>query len=436
MSRPAALPEKSRNPSGAKVYAYFTVAIQSFRGRPLAFVATELSFPTVPVNTLPNPLASASGLPLGRGAEAVVAACPDAACQAPEQARAGARVLGTEDLPAIAVPSAWMFASKTLLANIHAPASERIWLPAESLPASGARVTATRATRSLFDYGRGLPRRTRPRLWAERLRLGARLDLGETRVYDSRWIYAGNIAHMIHDHMAALGLIRRLSGLGPEHLTVVVEPGQPALVRQIFERFGYRCLERYGPVTAEFVDLEGVDLYQRVPFLGELAKPARVEDRDANGVPLPRKLYIARRGSRYLENEAELLPLLAARGFDRVYMEDHALETQWALLRHASQVVGIHGAGLSALAFRAPERRPFALLELFPAGFVSYCYRRYAAALGGAWVGCRGEITERIVAGLQPDRFDPIALSTHAFRVDPETLEMALDALPDTLSQA
>ena len=69
------------------------------------------------------------------------------------------------------------------------------------------------------------------------------------------------------------------------------------------------------------------------------------------------------------------LPLLALKGFERVYMEDDSIPLQWQKLVAAQDVVGIHGAGLARLGFCAHRPvgalPPFRLVELFSLDFSS-----------------------------------------------------------------
>jgi capsular polysaccharide biosynthesis protein len=83
-------------------------------------------------------------------------------------------------------------------------------------------------------------------------------------------------------------------------------------------------------------------------------------DRAAQAVPslpLPRRILIARRGAaaRIKPDEAELLRRTAeAAGFTTYHFEDLNAETQLALARQATHIIGVHGAGLANLAYAQP----------------------------------------------------------------------------------
>ncbi|MGQ9838713.1 MAG: glycosyltransferase 61 family protein [Cyanobacteriota bacterium] len=71
----------------------------------------------------------------------------------------------------------------------------------------------------------------------------------------------------------------------------------------------------------------------------------------------PRRLYISRRSARWRRviNEAEVLAALHPWGFVSVQLETLSLPEQIALMQGAEAVIGIHGAGLSNLAFCRPH---------------------------------------------------------------------------------
>jgi hypothetical protein len=111
-------------------------------------------------------------------------------------------------------------------------------------------------------------------------------------------------------------------------------------------------------------------------------------------------------------------------------MEDLAIGEQWSTLAFATEVVGIHGAGLASLGFSihndAQQTPRFRLIELFSPGFSSSCFRDYAGVLGGRWVGVRGRITSEVVEQL--DILDrPRAHENANFSVDLDGLSEALE---------
>jgi hypothetical protein len=66
------------------------------------------------------------------------------------------------------------------------------------------------------------------------------------------------------------------------------------------------------------------------------------------------------------------------------------------------------------------------VIEVFGAGYSVDMYRRYAAVMNGHWCGVRGQITPEIIRDLDM-KSEARAHQASSFRIDPETLEMALE---------
>jgi capsular polysaccharide biosynthesis protein len=76
--------------------------------------------------------------------------------------------------------------------------------------------------------------------------------------------------------------------------------------------------------------------------------------------PLPAKrIYVSREKCHYrkLKNEAELMPELEQRGFERIFLEDLTLVEQIQTLHSAEVVLGAHGAGFANLLFCRPATK-------------------------------------------------------------------------------
>ncbi|MGV3524996.1 MAG: glycosyltransferase family 61 protein [Candidatus Sericytochromatia bacterium] len=132
-------------------------------------------------------------------------------------------------------------------------------------------------------------------------------------------------------------------------------------------------------------DLACAQLY--VPSRGQFAPAELWRSRQrlwtAAGVTPPlrrRRYYISRQDAqqRRVRNEAELLPLLAAWGFECLQLTGLSLRAQIQLFSQAEWVVGPHGAGLSNLLFAPSDCR---VLELLPADGVNQCFWVQANAL-------------------------------------------------------
>jgi hypothetical protein len=97
--------------------------------------------------------------------------------------------------------------------------------------------------------------------------------------------------------------------------------------------------------------------------------------------PGDRRLYIARTDSviRNIVNEAEVQALFVAHGFEVHALSGLTFAEQQALFQQASHVAGIHGAGLTNLAFSHPSTR---VLEMMPPTTGTFAYWLMAGALG------------------------------------------------------
>ncbi|NDK55862.1 glycosyltransferase family 61 protein [Pontibacter fetidus] len=93
----------------------------------------------------------------------------------------------------------------------------------------------------------------------------------------------------------------------------------------------------------------------RKRFLPDLEKPIK-----------KRRLYIARAGRRKVTNEAELLPVLKAFGFEFIEDRARSVDEQIKLFRGAEAIVSPHGAALTNLLWCDPGTK---VLELFNQGY-------------------------------------------------------------------
>jgi len=76
-----------------------------------------------------------------------------------------------------------------------------------------------------------------------------------------------------------------------------------------------------------------------------------------------KRIFISRQKQklRFIENENEVMQLLAHYGFEKIYMEDLSYEQQISICANAKYIVGPHGAGLANLLF---AREDASVLEL------------------------------------------------------------------------
>jgi hypothetical protein len=326
----------------------------------------------------------------------------------------------SEPLAEVHVPAATMFCHPTRLGNIYAATIETVLIEPETLPAQTATIRVAHETSRSVPELRQIGRRGRAKTWLERIRRGERLDFAERLVYDARWVDNANIAHLFQHHLAALGLAKKRLGVGQGQCLVLLEGDARRFAHDLFKLAGYETCATNLPVRANFLrfDIDANVPYHMLRFVGEI----ELAGLDAG---LPKRIFISRRGTRRLLNEAAVVALMTEHGFQTVYFEEIPILEQWSLVRHAEAIAAIHGAALGYLATRsAAPGAPFKVLELFSPGLVADCFRKYAATLGGRWVGCRGRLTPEFIRCLEGP--DPKALEGAHFELDPHTIERGL----------
>ncbi|MCX7396098.1 MAG: glycosyltransferase family 61 protein [Planctomycetales bacterium] len=272
-----------------------------------------------------------------------------------------------------------------------------------------------------------------------------------------------NIAHAIVGGLIGfLGCQHAASQLGlADDLVAVIAANVASYVKDVYTLLGISVVQTDGPVSGmrmqcNFDDLASVGLAQSL-LPRKIA--AMMEEK---GKSVPGRIYLARHGSRSISNSAEIETLLRSEGFVTIYPERLPVLEQFRLLWHAETVIGVHGAGLAPLLLRSilPNRRPLQLIEIFGPGYVVSLYRHIVAAIGGQWVGVRGQISPEVIQDLDvnqgsgiwrrvcskfhgrlPGRFlvkERAWQRTHqssSFTVDPESVVASLAVLKSGLSE-
>jgi hypothetical protein len=333
-----------------------------------------------------------------------------------------------ETLPAIDVPATWLHGGRSRFVNIYAPEIESIRLPACTVGPHPLRLecatgdTWTHLDQHRLRVGRLPGPRTQWRYWSERLGSGRVLDLGGRLAYDTRWVYNGNLAHVLQHHAATLGFIRARLGAGPGDILAILEKDSPPLTRQLLNMLGYETLETHRAVRARLVTLQQLkDVpYHLLPFAATL-QPTVLPATKSH------KLFIPRRGCRRLVNEAEIREVAEGHGYTTVYMEDLPLLEQVAVMRRADSVLAVHGAALGHFALRSVAQgdAPIDLIEILSPALVTDIFRKYVAAQGGHWRGCRGTLNSRVFR-IVAESADYKRAANEDFHLDPLALEASL----------
>jgi hypothetical protein len=181
-----------------------------------------------------------------------------------------------------------------------------------------------------------------------RIQQGACVLLGGQANY-FHWVYEAAARLMLVESQAELRELPLViyGGLAPTQLAMLdalgITPDRRLFLR---DDESLLCKDLYVPslVTNGYVIPEAVVRYLR----GKFAPMVPAQNRR-------RRIYISRNrfGKRALANEAELLPLLQASGFETIYAEQLSFPEQMAAFASAEAVFGVDGAALSNL-FMAP----------------------------------------------------------------------------------
>ena len=162
------------------------------------------------------------------------------------------------------------------------------------------------------------------------------------------------------------------------------------------------AIDDFQPVKRTLASTQALDFLRGIIFDGCGLSPSGKK----------RRLYVTRSDTkkRRIENEAELAPLLAARGFEIAAPGKLPFRDQVSLFMSAEAIAGPHGAGLTSILFAPKSAR---ILEIFPANKVKNTYLLLAHSLGQTYRG--------LVAG-EGGRQE-------WFRADPRVVEAALGKL-------
>jgi hypothetical protein len=335
------------------------------------------------------------------------------------------RLLNVERVPELIIPSNWMIGARTRMVDSWTPMPELLKLPVLRLAPGECRILVRDGI---------TPKQQDAHDWKSRLRARLRAHLHQTikldrLVYDARLDPGTNLSHAI----AWLGLIAlaakdvAVRTLGRRDLTVVLAGDAAQYVVDALDQLGFHVLRTWAPVLGTIIDAQSVGYHVEIRFAGRLI-PSHLLALLRQSEPGPSRLYISRRSTRFVANDAEVATYLDKAGFQRVYMEDYSVIEQFRLIYTASEIVAVHGAALGPLVLRLADRpqRPLHLVELFGPGYIVSLYREICALLGGCWSAVRGKLTPEVVRDVD-QRGISRAHEKSPFQIDLEGLGIALD---------
>lgn len=307
----------------------------------------------------------------------------------------------TTTLPSYAVARDWLYAPSTYLLDSWEPLVEEIYLP----------VVSTKAGELSFYYDSSVDsvsasdKKKFPRsLLSSKVSSGAVRQLDVESFLDLREHSPGNLAHAITNHLPlALEARRYLSNECSVSPVLIFPSNLPKYVSSLFHDIGFEFVLSDADIKGKkcsfnltpWISIRG----ERHNFIKEnLYSSAFKNKLLSHSENLPKKIFISRRDTRCLTNEKDVEKILAKKGFQKIYMEDYDIVTQLAMISTAESVIGIHGAALSGLIFRALfDYQPLKVVELFSPGHMTNVYRVLTHQVEGEWVGVRGKLWPNII---------------------------------------
>lgn len=250
----------------------------------------------------------------------------------------------------------------------------------------------------------------------------APVDLDGRYALDLRAERYANWSHQMNRYLLIASELRRRARVP---ITIVLHAAMAGFVERLYRYFGFEVVRTDAPLISRSV---GYELDRQNTMLA--LRPDLVRSfADFDFAPpsqgrVIERLFLARRGTRRLANEAELLPIIERFGYECVYAEDHSPADQIAMIRGAQAILNVHGAALAPLQFRPPGR-DFSLIEILPAGHVTDFFRIMCDQVGGRYLAVRGRARRAYLPGIYAEQ-PFVDHSLDDFEVDPAALELAL----------
>lgn len=331
----------------------------------------------------------------------------------------------TIEVPPYRYSESWLIGATTHAIDRFVADVERIFEPEREHIGGKIHFSLTSDPVSIPGIRRG-SRKARYRNMLLRPKL---IDLGKNIAFDVRQNDYFNWSHQVNFFLT-LALAAR--SRTEDDLTIILPSRMPKAASDLYRHFGFRVISTDGAVRARNFGWEVP--HEQIVASGRpqlIAPFMSAHDNDLAIFPtfdLPKKVFLARRGTRALSNEAEIEILLTVRGFTKIYAEDLNVPQQFALLRQAQDVVGIHGAGLAPLQYRSPSEPGIRLIELAPAGIVTRWFGIMCEQVGGKYIAVRGRLKPEYIDGFYADEMFEEYCNDN-FEIDPRSLEVALEMI-------
>jgi hypothetical protein len=317
----------------------------------------------------------------------------------------------------IEIPASSMFTYPTRLSDTWMPAIQRVLLP--QLQVRRPEIKFIGRSRSISTAGTSASNLIGSAFKRALQKVRPSIDIGSDYLFDARYDTDSNVAHVLCN-IASMVLAIRNECPG---IRVILRSNATSMARSVFALLKLSTLCTDKSVVGNVV-IPRLATGER--FEGHLYSESFTGASFEYYIPdTPKKIFISRRGARYLINEDQVEQFLKPFGFKKIYFEDIPLNQQWSLAKNASAIVGIHGAALSSILFNTNAVK---LIELFHPGYVVNGYRIIVSSVGGTWCGVSGQYPPDIIRRLDYEKKTRY-FALEPLRVDITSLEMAIDYL-------
>jgi hypothetical protein len=253
-------------------------------------------------------------------------------------------------------------------------------------------------------------------------------------ILDDKFSGAMSICHFLLDGLTRIPIYERND---PKPGKFLIADGFP-YYRQIFERMG--TADRIVIPAQKRVSVRAPQLLFSSNIAADFRHPAHlcapwaidylrsalhIDDRPSDK---EKKIFISRTDAvgRAILNWQEVVPMLQRFGFKVVELTGMSAQAQIELFRNASQVVGVHGAGLTNILF-AP--RDCAVLEILSPLVATHAYWLLASSLGQRYSALIADDPELPRPDYKNWRHNPASYNQNDVIVPIAKLEMALSSL-------
>lgn len=324
---------------------------------------------------------------------------------------------------------ALLITPRSHLTDQHLPECEIVALPAK--PFGGG--TMSYGLQDMCVPPPDPPRRVKLEQKLTRLGFASKQRTLTGTFIDLRLRSPQNWAHFLTNHLPIFFGLCEKTGLAWSDVTILLPKDTPRYILDVVDMFDLKILCTEDTVCGTCLHFDpqpwtAIRAYRRdwaqLPSVKKALQNASI---DVDGVHIPKKVFVARRKTRLLENNAEVEASLAARGFKTLFLEDLSVPDQFRVFEHAVQIVAIHGAGFAPLLYRSLRPERGVVIELLPCGIMTDVFRVISGLAGCDWIGVRGKIKPSYIKDLYDLEAPFLSAANDDFEIDIASLDLAFE---------